>query len=129
SAEASLAPSIDARLADIQARLQAQAAQPPPAAQPAPSEEIASLSERVARLEADRRLIAAAAAGAVASASLTEAAASSRPFAGELAVAAAVLPESPDVKALRPLAETGAPTATALAAEYPEAAARAAVAA
>src|SRR5215469_7055097 len=44
AAEASLAPSIDARLADIQARLQA--APPPATAAPAaPSAEIASLSQ------------------------------------------------------------------------------------
>ncbi len=38
------------------------------------------------------------------------------------------MPESADLRALRPLAETGAPTVAALAAEYPDAAARAAVA-
>ena len=50
------------------------------------------------------------------------------PFAGELAALQAALPDSLDVAALRPLAETGAPTTSALAAEFPEVAARAAIA-
>ena len=128
ASEAALSPSIDARLADIQARLPASpAAASAPA--PAPSAELASLAQRVERLEADRRRLVSAAAGALAAASLTEAASASRPFAGELAVAQAVLPDSPDVKALRPLADAGAPTLTELAAEFPDAAAKAAVAA
>jgi hypothetical protein len=130
AAEPAATPSIDARLADIQSKLEVRpsAAEAAPAA-PAAAAEIASLTERVGRLEADRRRVTSAAAGAVAAASLTEAAAASRPFAGELAAATAVLPDSVDIRALKPYAETGAPTLAALAAEYPEAAARAAVAA
>ena len=119
--------SIDARLADIQARLQERPAAPAEAA-PAPAAEIASLTERVDRLESDRRRLVSAAAGALAAASLTEASSASRPFAGELAVAEAALPESPDLRALRPLAQGGAPTLNALTAQYADAAARAAVA-
>jgi hypothetical protein len=127
AAEAPSLPSIDARLADIQARLQAS---PPPAAAPvpAPSAELASLAERVDRLEADRRRLVSAASAALAAASLSEAASSARPFGSELAMAQAVLPDSPDVKALRALADTGAPTPGELAAEFPDAAANAAVA-
>ena len=103
-----------------------QAAVSPPA--PAPSVEVAALSARVDRLEADRRATVRAAAGALAAASLSDAAASSRPFQGELAALEASLPESPDLRALRPLAQSGAPTLAALAAEYPDQAAHAAVA-
>jgi hypothetical protein len=127
ASEPAATPSIDARLADIQARLQA-APPAPAAAAPAPSAELASLAQRVERLEADRRRLTSAAAGALAAASLTDAAAAARPFAGELAVAEAVLPESADVRALRPLADAGAPTLTELADEFPDAAAKAAVA-
>ncbi len=118
--------SLDARLADIQARLDVGPAAPAAPAQAAA--EITALSQRVDRLEADRRQVTLAAAGALAAASLSEAAETSRPFAGELAALEGSLPESADLRALRPLAETGAPTVAALAAEYPDAAARAAVA-
>ncbi len=126
-AAAPLPSSVDQRLADIQAKLQAQqtAAVSPPVSG---SSELEALKARVDRLEADRRRVAGAAAGALAAASLSEAANASRPFSGELSVLEASLPDSPDLRALRPLAETGAPTPTALAAEYPDAAASAAVA-
>jgi hypothetical protein len=118
-------PTLDERLADIQAKLAA----PPPAvaAEPA-SAQLSALSDRVARLESDRRRVVGAAAAALAAASLSEAASGSRSFSGELASLEASLPSSTDLRALRPLAETGAPTLTALAAEYPDVAARAAVA-
>ena len=118
-------PTLDERLADIQAKLAA----PPPAvaAEPA-SAQLSALADRVARLESDRRRVVGAAAAALAAASLSEAASGSRPFPGELESLEASLPSSPDLRALRPLAETGAPTVTALAAEYPDVAARAAVA-
>lgn len=120
--------SIDARLADIQARL---AAAPPaaPAGAPLSAPGIDALADRVARLEAGQQRLMDAASGALAAAALTQAAQGSRPFAGELGALEAALPDSLDVRALRPLAETGAPTAAALAAEYPEFAARAAVSA
>ena len=126
-AAAPAAVTVDQRLADIQAKLQAQqtAAVSPPVSS---SSQIDALTARVERLEADRRRVAGAAAGALAAASLSEAANTSRPFGGELGVLEAALPESPDLRALRPLAESGAPTLGALAAEYPDAAARAAVA-
>jgi hypothetical protein len=121
-------PTVEQRLADIQARLEArQTAEAPPAAPPAAGE-VQALEERVSRLETDRRRVTFAAAGALAAASLSEAASGSRPFAGELSALEASLPASDDLRALRPLAETGAPTPAALAAAYPDAAARAAVA-
>jgi uroporphyrinogen-III synthase len=125
AAAPALSASIDTRLADIQARLD----RPPAAAAPAaPSADLASLTQRVERLEADRRRISQAAAAAVAAASLSEAAAGSRPFAGELAVAGAALPASADLRALSTLADTGAPTLAALTSEFPDVADRAAVA-
>ena len=122
-----LSQTVDQRLADIQAKLQAQqtAAVSPPVSG---SSEIEALTARVEKLEADRRRVAGAAAGALAAASLSEAADASRPFAGELSVLEASLPDSPDLRALRPLSETGAPTLSALASEYPDVAASAAVA-
>jgi hypothetical protein len=128
AAAPALAPSasIDARLADIQARL---AAAPAPVAPgQAPSPQVSALADRVERLEASQQRLFNAASGALAAASLSEAAATSRPFAGELAALQAALPDSLDVAALRPLAETGAPTTAALAAEFPDVAARAAIA-
>lgn len=120
-------PTLDQRLADIQAKLAVQAPPAAAVAEPA-SAELSALADRVARLESDRRRVVGAAAAALAAASLSEAASGSRPFPGELASLEASLPSSPDLRALRPLAETGAPTVTALAAEYPDVAARAAVA-
>jgi hypothetical protein len=121
-------PSLDQRLADIQAKLDArQTAEAPPAAPPAAGE-VKALEDRVANLEADRRRVTFAAAAALAAASLTEAAAGSHPFAGELTALEGSLPASEDLRGLRPLADTGAPTPAALAASYPDAAARAAVA-
>lgn len=69
-----------------------------------------------------------AAAAALASALLAEAAATSRPFEQELAALEKVLPLGSDDQALRRLARTGAPTRAALAAEFDAAAARAATA-
>jgi hypothetical protein len=126
-AAAPAANSIDARLADIQARLgSAPLAGGPEQAAPQLS---AALTERLDRLEASQQRLAAAASGALAAATLTQAAQTSRPFAGELGALEATLPDSLDVRALRPLAEAGAPTSAALAAQYPDIAARAAVAA
>ena len=124
---AAAAPSIDQRLADIQARLQAQqtAAVSPPAGG---EDDLAALKTRVQRLEAGRHDLAQAAGAALAAAALSQAASSSRPFAGELAAMEAALPDSADLRALRPLAQAGASTTAALAAEFSDAAARAAVA-
>jgi hypothetical protein len=120
-------PSVDARLADIQARLAAQEIAPSvPLA--AANAQIAALSARVDRLEADRQRLIHASAAALSATSLTDAAASSGPFSTELSAVQGDLTASPDVQALQPLAATGAPTPAALAAEFPDVAARAAVA-
>jgi hypothetical protein len=125
-ASAAPAASIDARLADIQARLAAAPAAE--AATGAASPQVSILVDRIERLETGQQRLFDAASGALAAASLSETASTSRPFAGELAALQAALPDSLDVAALRPLAETGAPTAAALAAEFPDVAARAAIA-
>ncbi len=127
SAPAPAPSSIDARLSDIQARLAEQDAHAGQA-EPSASTELDALTQRVKRLEDDRLRVSLAAAQAVAAASLSEASSGSRPFAGELAIITGSTGETPELRALRPLAETGAPTLAALAAEFPDAAAKAAVA-
>ena len=94
----------------------------PPAATPADP----GLADRVARLEGAQGRTDHAAASALAAASLSDAAATSRPFADELASLAPLFPDSADLRALRPLAIQGAPTHAALAAALPDAAAQAA---
>ncbi|WP_405041444.1 COG4223 family protein, partial [Phenylobacterium sp.] len=70
-----------------------------------------------------------AAAGALAAAALMEAAQTSRPFSDELAALTAVAPPSADLRSLKSYAEQGAPSRAALAAGFPDYAARAAAAA
>lgn len=91
--------------------------------------DVSGLESRVQALETGQDRTMEAAAAALASALLAEAASTSRPFAEELAALEQVLPLSPDALALRRLARTGAPTRSALAAEFDDAAARAAIAA
>lgn len=96
----------------------AEAATPPPP-------EVAALGDRVTALEAEHARTARAAAAALAAAALLEAAQTSRPFPAELSALESVGPVSPELGALRRLAETGAPSRRALAAGFPDAAARA----
>ncbi len=96
---------------------------------PAPGQDLGALEGRVRTLETAQARTMNAAAAALASALLAEAAESSRPFAAELSALDRVLPMSPDALALRQFAEAGAPTRAALAAGFDDAAARAAVAA
>ena len=84
-----------------------------------------ALSARIDRLEAAQARSARAASAAVAAAALADAAATSRPFAAELDNLERLAPGAA-VAGLRPLAATGASTRAALAAEFPEVAARAA---
>jgi hypothetical protein len=98
-------------------------ATPPPA-----SAEVARLAERLEALETRQGRAAQASAEALAAAALLEAAQSSRPFPAELAALEGVLPASPDLQALKPYAERGAPSRAALAASFPDYAARAAAA-
>lgn len=105
-------------------------AEPPaPAAAPEPSAEITALQDRVAVLEASQTRTVNAAAAALAAASLAEATQGSGPFDAELAALERLMPLSAEVRALKPFAESGAPSRTALAAEFDAAAARASTAA
>lgn len=96
---------------------------------PAPGPDVATLESRVQALETSQDRTVEAAAAALASALLAEAADTSRPFDRELAALERVMPLSPDALALRRLAQTGAPTKSALAADFDDAAALASVAA
>lgn len=100
-----------------------------PADAPPASAEVERLAQRVDMLEAQQSRAAEQAAAALAASALMDAAQSSRPFADELQALSAVSPPSTDLRALRRLAEVGAPSRASLAAEYPDYAARAAVAA
>src|SRR5512143_1427632 len=103
------------------------AAAPVPPAEPSP--EVQRLSDRVAALEAEQTRTAHAAAVALAAAAAVEASQSSRPFVEETAALHAVAPETPELAELARLAPTGAPSRAALAASFPDYAARAASAA
>jgi len=101
---------------------------PPPAATAAvPSaDEVARLKARIAVLENEGARNSEAAAAALAAAELVDASQGSRPFGRELAALRAAAPSLPELAALGRLAETGAPSRTALAASFPPHAARAA---
>lgn len=88
--------------------------------------DVARLSARVGILESKQSHLAQAAAAALAAATVAEASQGSGPFADEVASLAAAAPASPELVALGRLAQTGAPSRTALAASFPEYAARAA---
>lgn len=95
----------------------------------APTPDLMGVEMRLDALEAGQDKTMDAATAALAAALLAEAASTSRPFEKELTALEQVLPLSPDALALRRLAQTGAPTRSALAAEFDDAAAEAAVAA
>jgi hypothetical protein len=100
-----------------------------PASPPAPSVEVAALGARVDRLQADQQRAALASGEALAAAALSEASQSSRRFDDQFAGLDRLLPDTTDLRSLRALAETGAPSRSALAAEFADAADRADVAA
>ncbi len=103
---------------------------PPQVLDPAsPSADLARLAERLQTLEGHQARAAQAAAGALAAAALMEAAQTSRPFSDELAALAGVAPPTADLRSLQSYAEHGAPSRAALAASFPDYAARAAAAA
>ncbi len=79
-----------------------------------------ALLDRVGRLEGDQARTVDAAAAALAAAALSDATAQPRPFVDDLSAIEKVLPPSPELRGLRPLAVTGAPTREALAAELDE---------
>ncbi|MGZ8362278.1 MAG: COG4223 family protein [Caulobacteraceae bacterium] len=89
---------------------------------------IGALADRLDKVEDGQSRLTRAAAGAIAAASLAEAAAGSAPFAAELDSVMAALPGSAQVRALRPYAVSGAQTVSGLAQSFPDAASRAALA-
>ena len=128
-------PAVSSDLANLRPLAPAQtypADDPPPVdvAPAAPNAEaINRLAQRIDALEVEQSRTAEAAASALAAAALMEAAQTSRPFAEELAALDAVSPPSAELRALRRVAERGAPSRSALAASFPDYAARAAGAA
>jgi hypothetical protein len=126
AAASSPAPAV--RLAAVPAAAVAappvQSALAPPAAPP--GADISRLAERLAAVEAAQARTAEVAATALAASALVEASQASQPFPRELAGLAAVSTPTDDLAALRPLAESGAPSRGALAASFPDYAARAA---
>ncbi|HVI31617.1 COG4223 family protein [Phenylobacterium sp.] len=94
----------------------------------ASSAEIERLTARIAALESQEKSTSRAAAAALAAAALVEATQGARPFSDELASLRAAAPALPELAALSRLAEVGAPTRAALAASFPDYAARAATA-
>lgn len=102
-------------------------AAPAPIALPAPAGDDAT-ARRLDALEADRGKLASASASALAASALMQAAQGSRPFAPEVKALAELAP-SLDLRALQVDAERGAPSRAALAASFPDYAARAASAA
>jgi len=110
----------------------ASAAAPPtptPAAPEAPSPDVERLSARVTTLESQQAHTSQAAAAALAVSAVVEASQGAGPFAEELESLRAISPPSPELQTLARLAQAGAPSRTALAASYPDYAARAASAA
>jgi hypothetical protein len=108
----------------------ASTALPPPAAEPAPpAAEVARLNARMAILETRQAHAAQAAAAALAAATVAEASQGSAPFADELATLRASVAPSAELDTLARLAQAGAPSRAALAASFPDYAARAASAA
>jgi hypothetical protein len=97
----------------------AAAATPPLQLAPAPEPAAPSpdLAGRVRRLEDGQTRALNAAAAALAAAALSDAAAKPTPFTADLTAVARVLPGSPDALALAALAQQGAPTRAALAAQ------------
>lgn len=92
----------------------------------APAAAVERLDGRIAALETTQQSVADAAAAALAVSTLAEAAGGSRPFAEELAGLQRVLPASPSLRALEPLARLGAPTRAGLAVQFGNLAGRAA---
>ncbi len=108
----------------------APAAPPPVTALPAvASADIAGLDARLAILETQETRTAQAAATALAAAAVVEASQGSGPFAAQVSGLIAMTPPSPELSALAQLAAIGAPSRAALAASFPDYAARAASAA
>lgn len=93
-----------------------------------PDADVEQLKTRIAALESHEKGATQAAAAALAAAALVEATQGPRPFTAELSAVRAAAPDFPELAALSRVAETGAPTRAALAASFPDYAARAAAA-
>ncbi|MFL5295974.1 MAG: COG4223 family protein [Phenylobacterium sp.] len=104
---------------------------PPPAPEEArpPSVDLARLNARMGILESRQAHVSQAAASALAAATIADASQSTGPFADAVAAYSASGPPSPELAALARFAASGAPSRTALAASFPDYAARAASAA
>jgi hypothetical protein len=102
---------------------------PAAAPEPAANADVERLNARVAALETHETRTSQAAAAALAAAAAVEASQGSGPFADQMAGLVAISPPSPELSALTRLAEVGAPSRAALAASFPDYAARAASAA
>lgn len=125
--------SVEARLQARIAELEQQLAQARPpqslgAGGATSNVDLTAVNDRLDRIEAAQARTARAASAAVAAAALADAAQTSRPFLNELVTLERLTPDATDLAGLRALAETGAPTLAALAAEFPEVADRAAAA-
>jgi len=120
------APAIETPAAAIPPAVAAPSPTPTP---PAPSADVTRLSARVTTLESQQAHASQAAAAALAASAVVEAAQGTGPFAEELATLRGISPPSPELEALARLAQAGAPSRTALAASFPDYAARAASAA
>jgi hypothetical protein len=107
----------------------APAVAPAPSVAPAASADVERLSARLTALETQEGRTSQAAAAALSAAAVVEASQGSGPFAQQLTGLTAASPPSPELAALARLAETGAPSRAALAASFPDYAARAASAA
>jgi len=96
------------------------------APEPVSSADFLAVSQRLAALEGAQARLASAATSALTAAALIEASETSRPFAAELTAFEAATPQAGELRGLRSLAESGAPSRQALAASFPDYAARAA---
>ncbi|MDB5435476.1 MAG: hypothetical protein JWR47_1733 [Phenylobacterium sp.] len=125
----SKAPAEAASPADPPAPASASAAPAPVTAPAAPTPDVERLSARVTTLESQQAHTSQAAAAALAVSAVVEASQGTGPFAEELESLRAISPPSPELQSLARLAQAGAPSRTALAASFPDYAARAASAA
>jgi len=119
----------DARIARLEAELNALKAAPASTAEPRPyadtGNSYSSFSARLDRLEANQRLMVQAAAAATAASGLQQAAKGSQPFLSELADVEKSLTDTSVIAPLRPLAQQGVSSEVTLAVEFPAYAARA----
>lgn len=111
---------LQARIAELEVELARSRNLAASGAGAASTSDISAIEARLARIEAAQGRAARAASAAVAAAALADAASTSRPFLTELATLERLSPHAEDLAGLKPLAESGAPTAAALAAEFPE---------